>query len=204
MEAKLPKKILIYANEFFFVSVCFFTIYLGCNYITTFRNPYSMYFDWERKIPLVPIFIFPYLSCFFLTAWPPFFLAIDEMKKHCRKQILATFFSSFVYLLLPGKLGYDKEIPQNAFFAQIFSVVENAEGANNVLPSLHVIYGTLILSAIIRSAPKRLYFFQVWLILICLSTLLVHQHHLLDVISGFIVALAFDRGVRWPFAIRKI
>jgi membrane-associated phospholipid phosphatase len=64
---------------------------------------------------------------------------------------------------------------------------------HNLVPSLHVTFSALILFSLIDAsvlfAAKLA--LSAWLILICLSTLLVHQHHLLDVAAGLLVARLF-------------
>src|SRR5438046_5676052 len=53
------------------LSVLFLIVYGGCNWITARRaNVGTFYFEWERKIPFLPLFILPYLSIdlFFVVA----------------------------------------------------------------------------------------------------------------------------------------
>src|ERR1043166_9991907 len=53
------------------LSILFLVIYGGCNWITAQRIEIgSIYFQWERNIPFVPLLILPYMSIdlFFIAA----------------------------------------------------------------------------------------------------------------------------------------
>jgi membrane-associated phospholipid phosphatase len=58
-----------------------------------------------------------------------------------------------------------------------------------------VVWSTLFLAALIKSSTSRQARFGwwVWLILICASTVLVHQHHMIDVVSGLGLAAVLHR-----------
>jgi membrane-associated phospholipid phosphatase len=68
---------------------------------------------------------------------------------------------------------------------------------HNMAPALHVVFSALILFAALdasRLTPTKILWWS-WLILICASTILVHQHHLLDVISGLAMATLSRRWI---------
>jgi membrane-associated phospholipid phosphatase len=65
---------------------------------------------------------------------------------------------------------------------------------HNLVPSLHVVFSALILFSIIQTSKMPIARIALWgwLLLLCVSTLLVHQHHLLDVAAGLTLAMLFD------------
>jgi membrane-associated phospholipid phosphatase len=77
-------------------------------------------------------------------------------------------------LLLPTQLGWT----QPACF--------NLDYPHNLVPSLHVAYAVLAGAVVWNGATAR--WLRVlsgaWLALLISSVLLVHQHHLLDVVTG--------------------
>jgi hypothetical protein len=75
-----------------------------------------------------------------------------------------------------------------------------ASSGYNLVPSLHVAYGTGVLGACMRIVPRLLQMLYVsWLTMLALSTILTHQHHLLDVAPGFALALV----MQWLFPMRR-
>jgi membrane-associated phospholipid phosphatase len=64
---------------------------------------------------------------------------------------------------------------------------------HNLVPSLHVVFSAIIVFAIVEGMNKKAtkIFTWGWLFLLCLSTLLVHQHHVLDVVTGLFIAVLF-------------
>jgi membrane-associated phospholipid phosphatase len=99
-----------------------------------------------------------------------------------------------VFLALPARLGFERivldDVLYNSLFAQLFAV----DLPHNLVPSLHVVYSAIIALSLAEgiSNPMTRLALWAWLALLCLSTLLVHQHHLLDVVTGLVVALAFN------------
>src|SRR5689334_20704670 len=61
------------------LSVSFLAIYGGCNWVSAHRlHVRSLFFEWERQIPFVPLMILPYMSIdlFFVSA--PFLCRAKE------------------------------------------------------------------------------------------------------------------------------
>jgi len=183
-----------YAFWFFWISVVFFTVYPLCNWVTANRDvTLSLYVSQELSIPFVPEFVWVYLSLYPLFLVPPFFLEPEHMNNLGRQLIGATVFCGTVFLLLPAQLGFERVIPEDPFYSGFFARIFELDLPHNLVPSLHVAFSALILITLRNYAQialvKRV--FDAWLVLICFSTVLVHQHHLIDVITGLLVAIAF-------------
>jgi membrane-associated phospholipid phosphatase len=180
----------------FWVGVAFFAVYPACNWITSQRD-YSLDLHWEAElqIPFIPEFIWGYLSMYILFLLPPFFLSARQLLALGRSLILATLVSGVMFLLFPSKLGFDRIIPDTPFYAFIYNKLFSIDLPHNMVPSLHVVYSTVITFSIANTS-KSIAFRSccfAWLLLLCLSTLFVHQHHLLDVVSGLVLALITQR-----------
>lgn len=174
------------------VGLAFAVVYPICNFWTSKRTlTFGLYAPIELGIPFVPAMVWMYLSMYVLFLLPAFFLSPLELRSLGQRLVYGTFLSGLCFLLLPGRLGFPREVPlgflQGAVYRRIFSI----DPPHNMAPSLHVVYSALFLLALIHAAPstwqKSLWW--VWLALISASTVLVHQHHLVDVISG--LGLAF-------------
>lgn len=183
-----------YAFWFVWISVVFFTVYPLCNWLTSIRETtYELYIAQELAIPLIPEFIWIYLSMYALFLLPPFFLEAKQMNALGRRLVGATVFCGAVFLLLPARLGFDRTIPDDPFYGPLFARMFEVDLPHNLVPSLHVAFSALIvltLLSYVKSLTAKS-IFAAWLVLLCMSTVLVHQHHLIDVVTGLFVALAF-------------
>ena len=173
------------------VGVVFFSIYPTTNWLAGLRDsPYCLFFAWELRLPFVPEFIWLYLSMYIMFALPPFFLTSDEMKMLAKKLIAATCIAGIVFLALPARLGFPRIVPSDSPYREIFQIMFVLDKPFNLVPSLHVVYSATIIMAIAARQGKagRIAFFA-WLPLVLASTILIRQHHLLDVFSGMALAL---------------
>ena len=181
------------------ISVAFFTVYPTCNWVTMQRtDALGLYLPAELAIPFVPEFVWAYLSLYLLFLIPPFFLDHQRMNILGRQLIAATIFCGLVFLLLPTQLGFERSIPADPFYSALFADLFAIDLPHNMVPSLHVTFSALILFTLSdnpRRAPAKALFLA-WLVLICASTILVHQHHLLDVATGLLVAAFLYRVAR--------
>jgi hypothetical protein len=173
------------------VGVVFFSIYPTVNWLAELRgNPYGLFFAWELRFPFVQEFIWFYLSFYLLFALPPFFLTSDELKRLAKKLITATFLAGLVFLALPARLGFSRIVPSDSPYREIFLALFAIDKPFNLVPSLHVVYSTAITLAIAERLDKTgsIVLFG-WLTLVFTSTILIRQHHLLDIFTGLTLAL---------------
>jgi membrane-associated phospholipid phosphatase len=180
-----------YAYWATWVGVAFFAVYPGCNWISAQRDPgslSSLYFAAELDVPLMPRFIWIYLSMFLLFPLPPLFLDMPALQRLGKRLIAGTLLCGAVFLLLPSRLGFTRVMPDDPFYAAVFSRLFTLDLPFNNAPSLHVVFSALIAAALARGQRRLRWFVYGWLALICLSTLLVHQHHLLDIATGLLIA----------------
>ena len=107
---------------FFWVSLAFFTVYPLCNWFTAQRSFYfSPYFEFELAIPLVKEFFWIYVSMYLLFFIPPFVLDRQQLKSMGKQLVIATLISGLIFLLLPAKLGFPRLLPDDPFYAKIFT-----------------------------------------------------------------------------------
>jgi membrane-associated phospholipid phosphatase len=103
--------------------------------------------------------------------------------------ILTVLVAGLIFVLFPGKLGFNRvsEVPGHEW---LFSFLHAIDQPFNLYPSLHITYSSLTVFAIIDQTNNKLfhYILIVWLVLIVFSVVLVHQHHLFDILTGLILA----------------
>lgn len=178
-----------------FLTLLFLPVYGLCNWISAQRaETFRLWFDWELAIPFIPGMVWVYLSLFACFLLPMFALRAPALNALCRRLMFAVIVSAAVFLVLPGQLGYPA--PSNPPIAA-FSLIRALDLPHNVAPSLHVSWSALFIGALRRPSPPWLQrAFELWLVALCASVLLVHQHHVLDVLGGLLVAWAAVAVVR--------
>lgn len=199
LEAPTSNTWKIYIYWFFLVSITFFAVYPLCNWLTAHRNTtLDLYFSLELNIPFVPEFIWIYLSLYGLFIIPLFAFGPAQLNTLGTQLVNSTIFCGLIFVLFPTKLGFERIVPNDPFYGPLFSSLFSIDLPHNMAPSLHVVFSALILMAG-SDSPRPIFarvIFIGWLVLICISTLLVHQHHLLDVVTGLLVAKLFRHITR--------
>lgn len=173
------------------VGVAFFSVYPTMNWWSSLQpQHHQFYLPDELHLPFIPEFIWLYLSMYVLFLTPPFALCTAELKRLARELISATIFAGVVFMLFPARLGFVRTLPNDEFYRALFLGLFSVDHPFNLVPSLHVVYSTAICLAVFSRAKNPLRFcLLIWLLLLTVSTILVHQHHLLDVITGGLLAL---------------
>jgi len=177
----------------FWAGVAFFAVYPAMNWLTSLRRaPLHLYLSGELAIPLVPWFIWPYLSMYALFILPLFLIPADRMPLLGKQLIAGCLISAAMFLLLPAQLGFPRQIPAaySAIYARMFTI----DRPYNLVPSLHVIWSAAITLACVDFAriPLKIAL-SAWLCVIIASTVFVHQHHLLDVIAALAIVFVLRR-----------
>lgn len=169
----------------------FCVIYGGCLYLTSLRaNVPSLYFEWERRIPFVQWMIVPYMSIdlFFVGA---FFVCRgrDELRAVAKRLVMALLVAGVCFLLFP--LRYAFATPElHGWAGELIRSFKGMDRPFNLAPSLHIAFRTILwvvyvrhTRGVVRAGVKG------WFLLIGLSTLLVFQHHVIDVFSGQLLGM---------------
>lgn len=164
-------------------------VYSWCNQFTATRSDVgSLYFEWERNVPFVPWLIVPYwsLDFFFCGA---FFLCRNraELRLLTLRLVFVVLASAACFLLFPMRFGWARPEPQG-WTAPLFHALYANDLPYNLAPSLHISLRSLVW--VVYGASLRGWLrttVKVWFILIGVSTLLLWQHHFLDVATGFLM-----------------
>ncbi|MEY2557091.1 MAG: hypothetical protein QOE34_516 [Verrucomicrobiota bacterium] len=182
------------------LSVLFLIVYGWCNWISAQRHDVgTLYFEWERFIPFVPLMIVPYMSIdlFFVAA--PFLCRTERELATLSKRILAAIvLAGICFLLFPLRFAFERP-HASGWLGVVFDWFRGMDRPYNLLPSLHITFRTILAQhyarhtrGVWRSASN------VWFILVGLSTLLTYQHHFLDVVAGFALGVGCIYFIREP------
>lgn len=173
------------------ISLVFFICYPLTNYLTSYRqHTWGLYLPPELNIPFIPQFVWFYLALYPLLILPLFFLNSNEIKKLSKRLIVSTLLACIIFMILPCHLGFERTLPIQSHYRALFLFLFNIDYPHNLVPSLHVMYSALIIFTLDKQVTPILQLLLYCLLLgIICSTVLIHQHHLLDVISGLGLSL---------------
>jgi membrane-associated phospholipid phosphatase len=175
-------------------------IYCGADWLTGLRpDRVRVHFDAELAMPFAPASILIYVSLEVVFLAAPFVLRTRrELNALAACLFVVTAIAGVGFVLIPAELGYPPVDPGE--WSTLFAVVRRLALRHNLVPSLHVAMGCACLAAYgTRCGVLGKSLLTAWAIAIMASTLLTHQHHLLDVATGLILAWAGKRSVydRW-------
>src|SRR6476659_5827468 len=172
------------------LSGLFLIVYGGCNWITARRaNVGTFYFEWERSVPFVPFFILPYMSIdlFFVVA--PFLCRTDrELSVLAKRIVTAIMVAGICFLFFPLRFAFSRP-HADGWLGAIFDWFRGMDAPYNLLPSLHAAFTLILFDIYFRHTHGFVRVATiVWFVLIALSPVLTYQHHLIDIVGGFVLA----------------
>ena len=187
------------------LSLLFLGVYSGTNWLTAQRADVgTWYFSWELAIPFVPLMIVPYMSIdlFFVAA--PFLCGDEaELRTFARRIGFSILVAGAFFLLLPLRTAFPRQ-EVDGWLGVVFNTFRTVDQPHNLFPSLHITLLTLLASVYARHTRGVMYVASVvWFSLTGFSTVLTHQHQLVDIAGGFLLAgFAFyffrESGQRLP------
>jgi membrane-associated phospholipid phosphatase len=167
-------------------------VYAGADYLTglhQYRVP--LYHSAELSIPLIPAMTVFYNSLHLIYAVAPFILrARPEMNALALVWFLMTLVGGVFFFIIPFDPGFSlPDSSQMGMWRGMFEFADNANLRFNCCPSLHVAWGVATLDVYARSAARttRVLLWS-WAAGLSLSTLVLHQHHVIDVVGGLVLA----------------
>ncbi|RKH47659.1 phosphatase PAP2 family protein [Corallococcus llansteffanensis] len=175
----------------------FLAVYGGASWVTGFY-PGGLRVDlpFEQHVPFIPGWAAVYvsmdalllLSLFIFRTWRqmlPFALAL------CAQTVVG----ALCFLVFPVEVAWAPRAVTGGWM-QVFQLADTMNLERNYLPSLHVAFAcTAALAYSERSGPVARGLFTLWALAIAASTLLIHEHHLVDVLAGALLAWATWRVV---------
>jgi membrane-associated phospholipid phosphatase len=165
----------------------FYALYGGTAALTglhSWRLP--LYFQFELAIPFWPQWAGVYLSLDLLLGLAPFiFRSLRQLLPLFVTLVGETVAAVPFFLLLPIQAGF----PSHPAAGFLFNLADTTNLEHNYLPSLHVAFAFTTALAFSRLCrwPGRCFFLG-WALAIAASTLLIHEHHLLDLLAGGLLA----------------
>lgn len=161
---------------------------------------YATHTPLDSLIPFCEVFVIPYSLWYPLLIGVALYLMRHDIPAYRRYMtfLAATFFlSALIWFLYPNFQSLRPEVmPRDNLFTALVSLIYRADTSTNVFPSVHVVGSIGALLAVKDYPCLRVRHpivcraITVLVVLICLSTVLIKQHALLDVIFGIFLALS--------------
>lgn len=162
-------------------------VYGGSDWLTAQRSlRVPIHLPAELSIPLIPGAVVAYMSIYLLFLAGPFI--VRERREFAGlicALALAALIGGIGFLLIPSRAAFAP--PGNlGIWAGLFHFADRLNLDYNMVPSLHVALSVCCIAAFARhSSTLGRTLLWTWASAIALSTLFTHQHHVLDVVSGW-------------------
>ncbi|HSP17660.1 MAG TPA: phosphatase PAP2 family protein [Thermoanaerobaculia bacterium] len=172
------------------IDVLFVAVYFGADFVTGRRVSHlHLFLPQELAIPLWPSMIVVYDSLYLVLLIAPFVIRTRQRVNELALGIsTAIVVAGAVFLLVPAELGFAPSVVSGPL-KQLFEASDRLNLDYNLVPSLHVALAVICLghyqagkSRLVRIA------LAMWGCALVLSTLLTHQHHVLDAVTGAALA----------------
>lgn len=182
---------------------CYAMLYLIFYLVTFFTLDFTMKPKYIIHCPLDDLIPFcEYFAVFYFSWFPAFLLGLVYYMIYDKYDFQQLWFIMFigmtfcflVYIVLPSGLELRVELEDRNIFCRMMKLIWKADAAVNVCPSIHVSSSVAVALVTARSRlfekhPLRRTLIILWMLLICVSTVFVKQHSVIDVLCGAGVSL---------------
>ncbi len=164
---------------------------------------FAPYLDIELQIPRVNWMIIPYVSAYLMGLASIQCLPYLAQKALMKAINVAGIIGGIIFILFPTELGYFRSPDGLGFWRPVYEILWSLDHPYNLTPSMHVTMAYLMIVPVIQ-VSKSVFMksaLALWLFLVCLSIVLVHQHHVIDFVTGFALGWLCDIFIYRPAVI---
>jgi membrane-associated phospholipid phosphatase len=186
-----PPPSLCHLRHFAFLSVLiaaeFAAVFYGADWLTAHHSfRISLYTNAELATPLVPVMVVPYLTMYVIFWFAPFVLHTRaDLDRFAGALARVIAIAGIAFLLLPAKSGFTPVDTSRSVWNPWLQLAALVSRRYDLVPSLHVALFTVCAGTYARRATTGLrLLLGLWLAVVAASTLLTHEHHLIDVATG--------------------
>lgn len=151
--------------------------------------------------PIWPIWVLPYVLCYAIWFTSIVWIIFKEDDRLFRSFLAACFItfsagaSTFIFFPTYVEVA---AFEGNDIFASLLRYIHENWGRYDAFPSGHVYITTLLALFFSRWYPRQKFLWIAILMIVSLSTLFTGQHYILDVMGGYVAALAgYHFGLWW-------
>lgn len=162
----------------------------------TYYHP--IYSPLDDRIPFQEWFVIPYamwLVSMLAMCLYTLLYDVESFKRYMKFLAVSMSISTVIFLIYPSCQNLrPTEFPRDNLLTRIVQMLYRADTNTNVFPSEHAIGALALLAAAVNTKslrmPGRLILITVLTALICMSTVFLKQHSILDVVAAFPVCIA--------------
>lgn len=155
----------------------------------------------DDYIPFCEYFIVPYLLWFFYVPGVLFFLVYNDRNAfwHMVKMMfVGNMICLAIYALFPNGVHPKHFVRPDNIFTHLVNMLYHTDTPTNVCPSIHVLdtlsaHIALSRSRIVRNMPRVRLISFVFFIFVCISTVTLKQHSIIDVFASLILMFFLER-----------
>jgi hypothetical protein len=144
------------------------------------------YANAELAIPLVPVMVVPYMTMYVIFLFAPFVLrSAADLDRFAGALALVILVAGVAFVFLPAEVGFAPASAAESIWNPWLQFAATLSRKYDLVPSLHVALFTVAAGTYATrvSATVRV-LLGIWLAVVAASTVLTHQHHLIDVAAG--------------------
>lgn len=166
----------------------------------------------DDAIPFVEWFLIPYMLwmvCMLAMAVYTLFYDVESFKRYSRFLIISMSISTMLFLLYPSCQNLrPAEFPRDNLMTHLVGLLYKVDTNTNVFPSEHVIGSIAVFAAAIHTkgfeAPGKRILVGAAMLIVCLSTLFLKQHSVLDVVAAIPVCAVAWIACYKPFCRKNV
>lgn len=184
------------------VPVIYFFFYMGCFLLLEkFVQPrYWISSSLDAYIPFFEGFLIPYMLWFPLVPWILFYFWRKDMESYlhlCRVMLTGLTLCLLLYAILPNGQLLRRPLARDNILCKAVEFIRMTDTPTNVCPSIHVFISVSIALAVARANSFRTHCrarigIILLTVLICMSTVFLKQHSIIDVACGTALSLTLD------------
>jgi membrane-associated phospholipid phosphatase len=169
------------------LTVEFAVVFCGADGITARHSlRIHAYAQAELAIPLVPAMVVPYMTMYAIFYVAPFVLRsradLDRLAGALARVIAI---AGVAFVAFPAELGFPPVDVPGSMWNSWLHLADRLNLDYDLVPSLHVALFTVCAGTYAARASRAARaLLAAWLVLVAASTVLTHQHQLLDVVTG--------------------
>lgn len=179
--------------------VVYLTFYFLTENIIPAESCHIIYCKLDSIIPFCEWFVIPYTFWYLLIVFSLVYFAlynVESFKKLQTYIIITQIIAIIVYIIYPSCQNLrPAEFPRDNFLTDCIGLIYSFDTNTGVCPSLHCAYSIGIASVWLKEKGISKYwkiFITITVILICLSTMFIKQHSVIDFFAALPVCLVAE------------